>query len=58
VPPRDVKALASALAYLMTHDELRGHMGQAAREYAQRHFGIDRMLDAMEAVFAGVAGKR
>ena len=52
VPPRDVKALASALSYLMTHDELRGHMGKAARGYAQNHFGIDRMLDAMEAVFA------
>jgi glycosyltransferase involved in cell wall biosynthesis len=58
VPPRDVKALASALSYLMTHHELRGHMGRAARDYAQKHFGIDRMLDAMEAVFAGVAGKR
>jgi len=55
VPPRDAKALASALSYLMTHDALRGHMGRAAREYAQRQFGIDRMLDAMEAVFAGVA---
>ena len=61
VPPRDVKAFASALSYLMTHDELRSHMGRAARQYAERHFGIDRMLDAMEAVFAGVvdvAGKR
>jgi glycosyltransferase involved in cell wall biosynthesis len=55
VPPRDVKALASALSYLMTHDELRAHMGRAARERAQREFGIDRMLDGMEAVFAGVA---
>jgi glycosyltransferase involved in cell wall biosynthesis len=59
VPPRDPKALVSALSYLMTHDDLRGHMGRAAREHAQKHFGIDRMLDAMEAVFAGVvAGRR
>jgi glycosyltransferase involved in cell wall biosynthesis len=35
VPPRDVKALASALSYLMTHDELRKHMGRAALERAQ-----------------------
>jgi len=58
IPPRDVKALASALSYLMTHDELRGHMGRAAHERAQREFGIERMLDGMEAVFAGVAGSR
>jgi glycosyltransferase involved in cell wall biosynthesis len=58
VPARDVKALASALSYLMTHDDLRRHLGRAAREYAQRHFGIDRMLDGMEAVFAGVIGTR
>ena len=58
VPPRDVKALASALSYLMTHDELRHHMGRAALERAQREFGIDRMLDGMEAVFANAAGTR
>jgi glycosyltransferase involved in cell wall biosynthesis len=57
VPPRDVKALASALSYLMTHHELRGHMGRAAREYAHKHFGIDRMLDAMESVFTSVVRK-
>ena len=55
VPPRDVKALASALSYLMTHDQLRNHMGRAALERAHREFGIDRMLDAMERVFANVA---
>jgi glycosyltransferase involved in cell wall biosynthesis len=58
VPPRDVKALASALSYLMTHDQLRNHMGRAALERAQREFGIDRMLDGMEAVFANAAGRR
>ena len=30
-------------------------MGRAAHEHAQASFGIDRMLDAMEAVFANVA---
>jgi len=58
VPPRDVKALTSALSYLMTHDELRRHMGRAALERAQVEFGIDRMLDGMERVFAGAAGRR
>jgi len=58
VPPRDVRALTSALSYLMTHDELRRHMGRAALERAQVEFGIDRMLDGMERVFAGAAGRR
>ena len=58
VPPRDVRALTSALSYLMTHDELRRHMGRAALERAQVEFGIDRMLDGMERVFASAAGRR
>jgi glycosyltransferase involved in cell wall biosynthesis len=58
VPPRDVKALTSALSYLMTHDDLRRHMGTAAHEYAHKHFGIDRMLDAMEALFEEAVGDR
>ncbi len=56
VPPRDVGALAAALERLMTDSELRTHMGRAAYEYAQAHFGIERMLLAMEEVFAGVVG--
>jgi len=58
VPPRDVRALAAALSYLMTHRDLREHMGRAARAYAEAHFGIERMLDAMERVFAEAAGRR
>lgn len=58
VPPRDVRALAAALSYLMTHGDLRLHMGRTARAYAEAHFGIERMLDAMEAVFGQVAGRR
>jgi glycosyltransferase involved in cell wall biosynthesis len=59
VPPRDVSALAGALRRLMTDDALRTRMGRAASDYAQANFGIDRMLDAMQAVFARVTkGKR
>jgi glycosyltransferase involved in cell wall biosynthesis len=55
VPPRDVPALADALARLMSDGQLRSRMASAALAYAQANFGIDRMLDAMEAVFAQVA---
>jgi len=58
VPPRDARALAQALATLMNDRALRERMGGAAHAYAQAHFGIDPMLDAMEAVFARAAARR
>jgi glycosyltransferase involved in cell wall biosynthesis len=51
VPPRDPAALAAALATLRGDAALRARFGVAARARAGRDFGIDRMLDAMEAVF-------
>lgn len=54
VPPRDAQALADALARLMDDAHLRTAMGQAGHAYAQANFGIDAMLDAMEAVFRKV----
>lgn len=58
VPPRDVAALAAALEQLMSDAGLRTGMGRAAHAHAQANFGIDRMLDAMEAVFARVVQGR
>ncbi|MFO1302421.1 MAG: glycosyltransferase family 4 protein [Burkholderiales bacterium] len=58
VPPRNPPALAQALVRLMRDDALRARMGRAAHEYAQSSFGIDRMLDAMERVFANVVERR
>jgi glycosyltransferase involved in cell wall biosynthesis len=58
VPPRDVARLAAALQKIMQDDALRARMGRAARDYAQANFGIDRMLDAMESVFARVSRRK
>lgn len=58
VPPRAPVALADALARLMADADLRARMGAAAHAYAQANFGIEAMLDGMEAVFARVAGGR
>ena len=55
VPPKDVPALSAALERLMADAGLRTRMGIAARARAEREFGIDRMLDAMERVFAAAA---
>lgn len=58
VPPRDVGALSQALVTLLGDAASRRRMGDAARGYAQANFGIDRMLVAMEAIFARVAAER
>ncbi len=57
VPPRDPVRLAEALARLMADPALRERMGAAARARAEAEFGLDRMLDAMERVFARVAAQ-
>ncbi len=57
VPPRNAEALADALAALMKDPARRRAMGEAGRRYAERNFGIDAMLDAMENVFASVLRK-
>ena len=51
VPARSAPALAEALAALMDDAPRRRAMGEAGRAYAQAHFGLDAMLDGMEAVF-------
>ena len=58
VEPRKPSALALALARLRDDATLRERFGTAAREKAVRRFGIERMLDAMEAVFRSVAPRR
>lgn len=51
VPPHNTRALAEALERLMGDESLRRRLGEAGRARAQERFGLDRMLDAMEAVF-------
>ena len=55
VPPRDVAALGIALARLRDDAALRARLGTAGRARALADFGLDRMLDRMEAVFRAVA---
>jgi glycosyltransferase involved in cell wall biosynthesis len=58
VAPRDAVALGKSLAELRDDRELRARYGKAARARAERDFGIERMLDRMEAVFASAVEKR
>jgi hypothetical protein len=49
VPAHDPEAMARALLDLVADPELRGRLGQAARERVAREFGEERMVDAYEA---------
>jgi len=45
VPPRDPKALAEAIRYIVTHPQEARRMGQAGREHVEKHFSIDVMIE-------------
>ena len=51
VAPRDEAQLESALVRLIDDPTLRNRFSAAARSRAEKYFGTDRMLDAMEEIF-------
>lgn len=51
VPARDTDQLRQAIQTLLTDPALRKRMGVAARKTAEEKFGLDIMLDKMEAIF-------
>lgn len=57
VKPRDVDALAAALARLLRDDALRASLGGAALVQARERFSDTRMIDRMEAIFRQVVEK-
>ncbi len=54
VPPQDAGALGRALQRLVGDAGLRERLGSAARAWCGERFGLEVMLDRMEAVFARV----
>ena len=51
VQPRDVEALAAAMAGLLADPELRRRMGHAARDRVERDFTVDVMVDHLRRVY-------
>lgn len=51
VPARDVEQLQQAIQALLQDPERRAAFGAAARKTAIEKFGVDAMLDKMEAIF-------
>lgn len=56
VAARNETALAAALERLMSDPALRRRMGEAGLALARERFGLERMLDRMEAVYARMLG--
>lgn len=52
VEPKNAQQLREALTRLLQDAGLRESLGSAARKRAQERFGLDAMLDKMEAIFA------
>lgn len=57
VPPRDAAALHDAIARLVADPELRGSLGEGARRRARTVFSLDRMIDAVLALYREVGGR-
>jgi glycosyltransferase involved in cell wall biosynthesis len=58
VPPGDHNALAKALRALADDPARRARMGEAAAADATERFGVERMLDEVEAVYAALGVRR
>ena len=57
VSPGDEGALAEAILELARHPERARRMGLAGLERVRERFGLERMLDELEALFAEVIGR-
>lgn len=51
VPPRDARALADALKTLVNNKNMRGKMGDAAREISRSRFSYKVMLDRIFSIY-------
>nr|MDQ3805340.1 glycosyltransferase family 4 protein [Acidobacteriota bacterium] len=56
VPIGDVHALAEAVASLLADGARRKRLGESARESARERFGLGRMIEATERVYAEALG--
>ncbi len=54
VPPHDPAALANAINMLLTHDDRRRAMGEAARARALAEFTVERMIDRVFDVYQAI----
>lgn len=58
VEPGDPAALAEAIVTALEDEELRGRLAECGPRRVREHFGLDRMVAAMQAVYREAAGPR
>jgi glycosyltransferase involved in cell wall biosynthesis len=51
VPPGDSRAMAAAIARLLSEPDLAATLGRAARRTVEERFSIDRMVEATEQLY-------
>ena len=56
VEPHDPEGLAEALIRLIADPALRRHLGEAARNRVETHFGLERCVAEYERVYASLVG--
>ena len=58
VPPRDAKALAEAILWMLDHPEEAGHMGMRGRQRVEEQFTVQAMVVGTEAVYERLLYRR
>lgn len=58
VPPRDVPALAAALARVLADGALRTRLGNGARTTVEQHYSTDAVCGRLAAIYNDLAGTR
>lgn len=58
VPPKDSKAIAQAINYLMEHPQERIKMGEKAKKRIETEFSLDNFADNIYELFATTIGKK
>ena len=51
VPRGDAERLSACVLSMFQSPEIRDHLGRCGREYVQKHFSIDRMVDETAALY-------
>jgi colanic acid biosynthesis glycosyl transferase WcaI len=57
VPPGDVPGLAREIEKTLTQESLRGQYSDAARQYAERRYDAERIIQEYETTLADAAGR-
>jgi glycosyltransferase involved in cell wall biosynthesis len=58
VPPHDARALGAAIVRLLRDHQLADVLGRAGHDLVHERFCVEKMVAAIEAIYATAAGRR